>query len=59
MRGEIERTVVLDSAAVMQGFSKPGRDRDRVPLVIWLDFQDGHVVGETFHSNPAETSLPS
>lgn len=58
MRVEIERTVVLDAAAVMRGFSKPGRDRGRVPLVIWLDFQDGHVVGETSYSNPAEASLP-
>jgi hypothetical protein len=59
MRVDIDHTVVLDSAAVMKGFSKPGRDRRRVPLVIWLEFADGHVLGEASYSNPAESSPDS
>ena len=56
MRVEIDHTVVLDSSAVMKGWSKPGHERRRVPLVIWLDFADGHVVGESSYSNPAESA---
>ena len=50
---DIQRVVVTENVAVMQMLWKgDGSHPGGVPMVAWMDFKDGKLVGEAAYSNP-------
>jgi hypothetical protein len=55
MHVDIRRTIVTETVAVLQGFVNRPAGQDRwIPLLLWVEFQDGKLAGERSYSNPAE-----
>jgi len=55
MHVDIQRTIVTETVAVLQGSNNPGkRGERRTPLLIWVEFQGGKLAGEISYSNPTE-----
>lgn len=50
---DIRRTIVTDSVAILQVFWKgDGLRAGEVPMLCWMEFEDGKLAGERAYSNP-------
>lgn len=50
---DIRRTIVTDSVAVLQVYWKgDGSSPGNVPMLTWMEFENGKLVGEAAYSNP-------
>ena len=49
---DIRRTIVTETVAVFQAFSKGDASRAGMQMVCWMEFEDGKLRAERAYSNP-------